>query len=164
MDALSPLSSSPRDDGDPAPGSDAVVRRVALGCDREEAWSLIATAEGLERWLGREVRLEPVAGGRLGLRDDGGALRIGQVVAVDEGRSLTFEWAEAGDAAARSTVSLTLDEGDDGTTQVTVEERASGGRVAACADAGAAWDDRLLALELDVVVAGPLGLVLAPAL
>lgn len=155
MDDLS--RSEPASDVDPAGEPTTVVRSVDLDCELDVAWGLVATAEGLDRWLGTDARLDPVAGGIVGVRDDGGALRTGRVVEVDEGRSLVFEWAEVGDAASRSTVTLTVEGDGDGTSRVTVEERRAGGLVACCADAGSDWDGRLLSLELDVLVAGPLG-------
>ncbi len=142
---------------------DTVVRSVTVDCDVTRAWTLISTADGLARWLGDDVRLDPRVGGALGVRDDDGTDRIGRVVDAEEGRSLTFEWAPVGDSAARSTVTLVVDGDDDG-ARVTVVERPTGGARAACLDAGAAWDDRLLGLELDVLARGPLGAVAAPAL
>ncbi len=142
----------------------SVTRAVALGCDRDRAWSLIATAEGWARWLGSDVRLDPEVGGAIGLRDDDGAARVGRVVAAEHGRSLTFEWSPVGDAATRSTITLTLDDDEDGASRLTVVERPGGGGRASWLDAGAAWDARLVALEVDVALAGPLAGVTAPAL
>ena len=155
-------------DPDDTAGGD-VVRSVDLDCDADRAWALVATEDGLGRWLGGDVRLDPTVGGALGVRDDDGTVRVGRVLAAEEGRSLTFEWAPVGDRAARTTVTLTV-EGPDpdgggpgGTSRVTVVERPAGGaRVAACLDAGAAWDQRLLGLELDVLAHGRLAV--APAL
>lgn len=139
-----------------------VVRSVGLDCDLDAAWRLVATPEGLDRWMGTDIRLDPVVGGSLGVHEHSGAVRSGRVVEVDPGRTLAFEWAEVGDAASRSTVTITVEEVGEGSSRVTVEERRAGGAVASCLDAGAAWDDRLMALELDVARAGPLGRSLAP--
>lgn len=132
-----------------------VVRSVRLDVDRDAAWDLVGTEAGLARWLGGEVRLDPSAGAALRVRDDDGVERIGRVVEVDAGRALTFEWA--GDDGAASTVTFTVDDDGDG-SRVTVTEEASGGSIAACADAGAAWDHRMLHLEV-----GALALRSAPA-
>lgn len=114
-----------------------VTRSVRLDLDREAAWDLVGTQAGLARWLGGEVE------------------RIGRVIDVEDGSRLAFAWAtDDGDA---STVTLTVEDDGDGSRVTVVEERA-GGSVAACLDAGAAWDHRLLHLEV-----GALALRSAPA-
>lgn len=133
-----------------------VVRSVRLDVDREAAWDLVGTEAGLARWLGGEIRLDPSAGASLRVRDDDGVERVGRVVEVDAGRALTFEWATADGAA--STVTLTVDDDGDGSRVTVVEEPLAGGSVAACLDAGAAWEHRMLHLEV-----GALALRSAPA-
>lgn len=141
-----------------------VTRTVHLDVDRDTAWRLIGTQDGLARWLGGDVVLDPTEGAALRVVGDDGATRTGRVLSVDEGRSLTFEWGDGDDE--RSTVTLTVEgveavEGADGAdgalgaSRVTVVEQRAGGSVAACADAGAAWDDRLVHLELGALVAVP---------
>lgn len=126
--------------------STRVVRSVRLDLSQEAAWDLVGTEAGLARWLGGDVRLDPSAGAALHVVDDDGVERAGRVLDVDEGRSLTFEWADASGAA--STVTFTVEGDDDGGSRVTVVEEPTGGTVAACLDAGAAWDHRMLHLEL----------------
>lgn len=130
-----------------------VVRSVRLDLDQETTWDLIGTEAGLARWLGGEVRLDPSAGAALRVVDDDGVARTGRVLDVDDGRSLTFAWAD--DDGAASTVTFTVEGDDDGGSRVTVTEERAGGTVAACLDAGAAWDHRLLHLELGSLVAVP---------
>lgn len=132
-----------------------VVRSVRLDLDRDAAWDLVGTEAGLARWLGGEVRLDPSAGAALAVRDDDGVERVGRVVEVDAGRRLTFEWA--GDDGAASTVTFTVTDDGEG-SRVTVVEEPAGGSVAACLDAGAAWEHRMLHLEV-----GALSLRAAPA-
>lgn len=134
---------------------DRVVRSVRLDVDREAAWELVGTRDGLARWLGGDVELDPTAGAALRVRDDEGVERVGTVVEVDDGRALTFEWS--GDDGTASTVTFTVTDDGDG-SRVTVTEEPSGGSIAACADAGAVWDHRLLHLEV-----GALALRSAPA-
>ncbi len=139
--------------------STRVVRSVRLDLDRAAAWDLVGTRDGLARWLGGDVELDPAAGAALRIRDDEGVERVGRVVDVDAGRALTFEWSDADGAA--STVTFTVDDDGDGSRVTVVEEPAAGGSVAACLDAGhagVAWDHRLLHLEV-----GALALRSAPA-
>jgi uncharacterized protein YndB with AHSA1/START domain len=135
--------------------STRVVRTVRLDLDREAAWGLVGTEEGLARWLGGEVVLDPTAGAALRVRDDDGTERTGRVVEVDDGRSLAFEWAS--DDGATSTVTLTVDDDGEG-SRVTVVEEHAGGSIAACLDAGETWEHRMLHLEV-----GALSLRSAPA-
>jgi uncharacterized protein YndB with AHSA1/START domain len=132
-----------------------VVRSVRLDVDRDAAWDLVGTEAGLARWLGGDVRLDPSAGAALTVRDDDGVERVGRVVEVDAGRRLSFEWA--GDDGTASTVTFTVTDEGEG-SRVTVVEEPAGGSVAACLDAGEAWEHRLLHLE-----AGALSLRAAPA-
>lgn len=125
-----------------------VIRSVRLDLDRAAAWRLVGTEEGLARWLGGDVELDPSAGAALRVTDDDGVERVGRVVDVETGRRLAFEWA--GDDGAASTVSFTLEDDGDG-SRVTVVEEPAGGSIAACLDAGVAWDHRLLHLEVDVL-------------
>ncbi|HEX7135471.1 MAG TPA: SRPBCC domain-containing protein [Iamia sp.] len=132
-----------------------VVRSVRLDVDRDEAWGLVGTAAGLSRWLGGDVELDPTAGAALRIRDEEGVERLGTVVEIDDGRALTFEWAA--DDGATSTVTFTVDDDGEG-SRVTVVEEHAGGSIAACLDAGAAWEHRMLHLEV-----GALSLRAAPA-
>ena len=132
-----------------------VVRTVHLDVDRDAAWDLVGTEAGLARWLGGAVHLDPSAGAALRVRDDEGVERVGRVVEVDAGRTLAFEWTT--DDGTASTVTFTVDEDGDG-SRVTVVEEPAGGSIAACLDAGAAWEHRMLHLEV-----GALALRAAPA-
>jgi uncharacterized protein YndB with AHSA1/START domain len=122
-----------------------VTRSVRLDVDLDAAWRLIGTEEGLARWLGGEVDLDPSVGAALHVVGDDGVARTGRVLDVDDGHRLAFEWE--GDGDGPSTVTLTVDAEGDGSRVTVVEERA-GGSVAACLDAGAAWEHRTLHLEL----------------
>lgn len=139
----------PTDHGGPV----AVTRSVSLDLDPDAAWRLIGTAEGLASWLGRDVAVDLVPGGALRLHDDDGTRRSGTVTDVRPGRSVSFQWT---DGEIASDVTITVAPGAEGCSRVTVTETARvGGGVMACADAGAAWDDRLLALELGALIGTP---------
>ena len=136
----------PDADGD---GGIAVRRHIGLDLDRDAAWELVGTADGLARWLGAEVALDPSEGGTLRVVEHDGTVRTGVVRGVEHGRRLSFEWTDVD--GRTSTVDLTVDDAGDGTSRVSVVETAvAGGRTCARLDAGAAeaWDDRLLALEV----------------
>jgi len=135
--------------------STRVVRSVRLDVDRDAAWSLVGTQDGLARWLGGDVVLDPSTGAALRVRDDDGVERVGRVVEVEAGRTLAFEWAT--DDGEASTVTFTVEDDGDG-SRVTVVEEPAGGSIAACMDAGEAWEHRMLHLEV-----GALSLRPAPA-
>lgn len=142
----------PTPDAETAPAT--VTRSVDLDLDADAAWHLVGTADGLASWLGRDVEADPTPGGALRLRDDDGTDRAGTVTEVQPGRSLSFRWT---DGDVTSDVTITVDGGEDGGSRVTVTEVAArtGGRTMACADAGTAWDGRLLALELGALTVAP---------
>ncbi len=122
-------------------------RHIGLDVDRDAAWELIGTADGLARWLGAEVELDPSEGGALRVVEHDGTVRTGVVRDVDRGRRLSFEWTDVD--GRTSTVDLTVDDAGDGTSRVSVVETAvAGGRMCARLDAGGTWDDRLLVLEV----------------
>jgi uncharacterized protein YndB with AHSA1/START domain len=129
-------------DGDGA----AVRRRIGLDVDRDAAWALVGTSDGLARWLAAEVELDPSVGGALRVVEHDGTVRIGRVREVDVGHRLSFEWTD-GDGLT-STVDLTVEDEGDGASRVTVvETAAAGGRMCARLDVGG-WDDRAFALEV----------------
>jgi uncharacterized protein YndB with AHSA1/START domain len=129
-----------------------IRREMTLDADLDEVWELIATAEGLERWLADEVELDPVAGGtvrtRTGERDD----RTGTVEHVDAGRSLSFIWRGATDAPTRVTLAVSTTEVG---TRLVVSETSLTGAVSASAAElrGMAWRLRLEVLAGCLVVA-----------
>lgn len=141
------------DDRDDEGPTVAVIRTVDLDLDPDAAWHLAGSAAGLGSWLGADVEVDLAPGGALHLRDDDGTRRTGTVTGVDPGRSVSFRWT---DGEVASDVTITVDGGPEGRSRVTVTEVArTGGRLMACADAGAAWDGRLLALELGALTAAP---------
>lgn len=145
-------------DVEPAPAT--VTRSVDLDLDADATWRLVGTAAGLASWLGRDVEADLDPGGALRLLDDDGTVRIGAVADVQPGRSLSFRWAVDGDGdETTSEVTIHVTGEDGGRTRVTVTETlapaTAGGRTMACADAGTAWDGRLLGLELGALTAAP---------
>ena len=123
-----------------------VHRSVTLDASPEEAWLLLTDPIEVAAWLGTPTEV----GGQLGLTEPDGTTRRLVVDEVAPGRRVGFTWWPSADPDAATHVTLTLTADGDGTT-LTVEEvlvaRAGGGR---CwiADAGAAWDRRLVDLEL----------------
>jgi uncharacterized protein YndB with AHSA1/START domain len=124
---------------------DRLVRRsVTLDAATDEVWRLLTDADELAGWLGS-------VDGDI-LRELDGTVRRFTVDEVVEGSRVALTWWREDDASSESTVSevvFTLDETEEG-TRVTVEERAvlAGGRLC---QARAAWDDRLLGLEMTVL-------------
>jgi uncharacterized protein YndB with AHSA1/START domain len=123
-----------------------VQRSVVLDVSPEEAWLLITDPTELAAWLGAPTE----AGGHLALTELDGTTRRLVVDEVDPGHRLGFTWWPAADPDAASHVTLTVTADGDRTT-LTVEEtpvaRAGGGQCS-IVDAGAAWDERLVDLEL----------------
>lgn len=160
-----PDAAAPADtDAGRDPAVAPVVRTAHLEVDEATAWDLVGSEVGLARWLGAEVEFDPTVGGALRLVDDDGTVRTGRVTDVDDGRSLSFTWASEDDPDAATTVTIAVGGTDRGTAVTVVEARASG-RPVARMDAGAAWDHRLLHLELGALAASPLAASLgAPAL
>lgn len=71
-----------------------MIERVELQAEvhapREKVFALLATAEGLRRWLD-EAELEPRVGGSIGLRLRD-ARAGGQVLALDPPQHISFTW------------------------------------------------------------------------
>lgn len=127
--------------------NDALVHRsITLDASLEEAWLFLTDPTELAAWLGTPTEV----GGQPGLIELDGTTRRLVPGEVDAGRRISFTWWPATDPEAASQVTLTLTAEGDRTT-LTVEEapgaRAGGGRCS-IADVGAAWDGRLVDLEL----------------
>jgi len=141
-----------------------VRREVILDATADELWDLLTDPAELGGWLGDEVRLDPTPGGAASVLTDDGTVRHGRVVEAEAGRRLGFTWWPEDDERMASTVRFTIDQ-EGGRTRLTVVEtlpepsatlrNGSGrnGAAKACslADAGAAWDDRLLGLEVRIL-------------
>ena len=143
-----------------------VRREVVLDTTAEELWTLLTDPAELGGWLGDEVQLDPTPGGAASVLAGDGTVRHGRVVEAEAGRRLGFTWWPADDERVASTVRFTIDQEGERTRLTVVEtlpepsaslrtgagRKGSGrnGAAKACslADAGAAWDDRLLGLEV----------------
>src|SRR5690348_2910486 len=62
-----------------------------LDVPADEAWELLGTSEGLERWLGDDVDLSVAAGERGTIRD-GDELLLTEVESVEPGRRVSLRW------------------------------------------------------------------------
>ncbi len=126
--------------------NDVVHRTVSLDASPAEAWLLLTDPTEVAAWLGTPTEV----GGQLGLVEPDGTTRRLIIDELDPGRRVGFTWWPAADPEAASHVTLTLT-ADGDRTSLTVEEtpvaRAGGGRCS-IADAGVAWDERLVDLEL----------------
>jgi uncharacterized protein YndB with AHSA1/START domain len=133
---------------------DHVERTVVLDASPEDVWRAVSDEAELAEWFGADVALDPTPGGRGRFDEPGGATRHAVVEEVDEGRRLVWRWW-GDDGAAPSRVALTVERVDGGTRLTVVEApvvpRAAAGEGLRAARA-AAWDRRLLALELRSLV------------
>jgi uncharacterized protein YndB with AHSA1/START domain len=112
--------------------TDLVTRDVVLEDDPAEVWQLLVDAEARAAWLDDDRPIE--------------------VVVAEVGRRFEWRWATPDHHGVESTVTIELTTTDDGRTHLTVTERASAAAPCTVAtpfvDVAAAWDQRLLGLEL----------------
>lgn len=92
-------------------------RELELGAD--EAWELLGTSDGLERWLGDAVELE-VREGAEGTIRDGEELLLTEVESVVPGRRVSLRWWS--EERGASVVDLTLEPLGDRLTRLVVTE------------------------------------------
>ncbi|MGH9244686.1 MAG: SRPBCC family protein [Acidimicrobiales bacterium] len=125
-----------------------ITRDVTLDTSAEEAWRLLTDEAELSAWLADEVTLDARPGGT-GRLVDGDEVRAAIVDEIEDGKALRLLWWTVGDAGGPvSEVTFTLAPAEQG-TRVHVVERVRGGvGPKGRALAAAAWDDRLLGLEL----------------
>src|SRR5690606_24016029 len=83
-----------------------ITRQVLLDASADEVWAELVDEDARADWLGEHRDIE--------------------ILAADPGRTLTWRWSEptADHDGAGSTVTIELEETDDGRTQLTVTERA----------------------------------------
>jgi uncharacterized protein YndB with AHSA1/START domain len=133
-----------------------VRREVILDATADELWTLLTDPVELGGWLGDEVQLDPTPGGAASVLAGDGTVRNGRVVEAEAGRRLGFTWWPEDDETLASTVRFTLDQEGERTRLTVVETlpepsasvRNGSAKACSLADAGAAWDDRLLGLEV----------------
>jgi uncharacterized protein YndB with AHSA1/START domain len=84
--------------------SDRVELQREIDADREAVFGLVATAEGLRRWLD-EAELDARVGGavRVRMRD---AEAFGKVIALDPPQHISFSWQWADEAASSGVVAF----------------------------------------------------------
>ena len=112
-----------------------ITREVVLDADLDSVWQALIDDEVRADWLGDDRPLE--------------------ILRVDHGRALSWQWTAPDAHGVESTVELELDTTDDGRTLLTVVEQPTAS--ARCTIDSAvidvdAWDQRLLGLELRCVL------------
>jgi uncharacterized protein YndB with AHSA1/START domain len=101
---------------------DQVEREVEVPKPAADVWAAVADAERLGAWMGGDFDLEIRPGARGGFRSPDGTARRVLVLAVDEGHELCYRWWSESDAREASTVTITIDERDEGESTVRVRE------------------------------------------
>jgi uncharacterized protein YndB with AHSA1/START domain len=102
---------------EPAP----IHRQIDLDHPVDDVWQLLATSEGLARWLGEGSAVDARPGGALDVDDvETGVRRFGVVDLVEPGARIAWRWWPE-DGADASTVELELTPTPTG-TRVTVTE------------------------------------------
>jgi uncharacterized protein YndB with AHSA1/START domain len=91
-----------------------VEREVVLHATPEEAWEAFSDPGRLGEWLGAEVELEPVPGGELHVRFEGGEERSGFVEEVEPAERLAFWWRRPGEDLS-TRVQIELSQHEEGT-------------------------------------------------
>jgi uncharacterized protein YndB with AHSA1/START domain len=112
--------------------TDVVTRDVLLDGDLEEVWHSLVDAPSRTEWLDDDRPIE--------------------IVRAEVGRHLEWRWCTPDHHGVESTVTIELATTDDGRTHLTVTERVSAAAncslVEPVVEVAAAWDRRLLGLEL----------------
>jgi uncharacterized protein YndB with AHSA1/START domain len=124
-----------------------IVREVTLDAPADEVWRLLTEEDGLAGWLADSVSVDLRPGGAARFVD-ADEVRRARIDEVDEGRRLRLVWWPETDATRASEVTFTLDPAEAGTRLVVVERRPGGVGLKGRAHGEAAWDRRLLGLEL----------------
>ena len=107
-----------------------IERIVDVDLPDEEMWRLIATADGWQEWLVDTADVRVAEGGG-GVVVDDGVERLVQIGHVDEGRSISFSWAEPGDLVG-SVVTIRLEHDEQQRRRLVIIEQWPSGVV--CAD------------------------------
>lgn len=132
-----------------------VEREIVVGASPEDVWRAVTDDAELSAWFGADVALDARPGGAGRFDEPGAAPRHATVETVDEGRRLVWRWWPAGGDGQASRVELTVDRVAGGTrltvVEVPVASSGTGGASLRAARA-AAWERRLLALELRCLV------------
>lgn len=110
--------------------ADTVVVTQEIGADPETVFDFLADPEKMLRWMGTEVDIEPVPGGRLWLNATGTDIAIGNYVEVDRPNRLVFTWGWKGSdtvppGSTTVTILLTAKPGGNG-DRTTLELRHAG--------------------------------------
>ena len=130
-----------------------IVRRdIPLDVDRDEAWGLIGDAGGWALWLVDDAQVDVAVGSIGTVREDGVSRQV-SVTRIDEGRSVEFVWWSDREPGRASSVSLTLDQGDDGRAVARVVEACPPQVAPSAARAALRWEVRA-AVAWSVCLAG----------
>jgi uncharacterized protein YndB with AHSA1/START domain len=108
--------------------SGRIDRSVTVGSSVERLWPAVATADGLEAWLGGGVELDPRPGRPVLVRWPDGSTSRGLVERVDAPRRFVFRWRRIEGAGLGlrvgepTRVEIVLTRVSDGETRVDVME------------------------------------------
>lgn len=89
----------------------AVERQIEIQADQSVVWRLVATPEGFKRWFNESMEIEVRVGGKhRHFECEAGVFISGEVLAIEEGHSITLSWNEEGaNWAAPTRVAFTLE-------------------------------------------------------
>lgn len=101
---------------------DQVEREVDVPRPAAAVWKAVADPDRLGVWLGGDLDVEIRVGGRGSFRLPDGTTRRVFVLGVDDGHELCFRWWPDADPGVASTVTITVDEREEGESTVRVRE------------------------------------------
>jgi uncharacterized protein (TIGR03086 family) len=126
-----------------------IDKSVFIPVDPDTAFALITEPERLRRWQTVAARVDLRAGGGYRWTITPGHSAVGTFTEIDPGKRVVFTWGWEGPAAAdadASTVSITLEPGDGGTTVRLVHEGLTDDQAAGHAEGWVHYLGRLVAL------------------
>ncbi len=71
-----------------------ITKTITVNVEQSVLWSALTTEEGLAKWWGANVRLEPKLHGEFYEPWGDGQLATGKVIAIAQGQMIQFTWQE----------------------------------------------------------------------
>jgi uncharacterized protein YndB with AHSA1/START domain len=106
-------------------GSEQVRREIVLPAECEEVWSRITRSEHLSAWFEGQTEIDARPRGAITVREPGGAVRRGTVLAASRPYRLVVVWEngrdEAGHEVGPSRMEFTLEAVPEGTRLTVIE-------------------------------------------